>query len=530
MLKNVSIKKLFVFQVVGLVVLTIITACVFYYMNNKISVADEKQAEDVKLHSILHLRYIDHLYWLSALKDHIYESKNFDKTIDPTKCEFGKWYYSYKPTDPEEKKIYDAIELPHRRFHESAKDILNTNDISKKKEIFLTVTEPLIKEIREHLTNYQAYLDKKIEKGYEIMDKTTRIAEIFVLSLLGFLCVSNIGMFFVMKKKLFQPINECEGTLDLVSKGDLTANINFSSRDEIGSIAEKLKEMTENLKDMIKQIAGNAQQVSSASEELSSTALQLRKNAEGQSQQIEQVAAAMAKMSQTIMDVAKNASDTAEISKEATNIAKKGKEAVEKTVHSIQKIADTVKSAANTIDELGKNSNEIGNIIRVIDDIADQTNLLALNAAIEAARAGEQGRGFAVVADEVRKLAERTGKATKEIALMIKKIQEDTSRSVESMNIGVAEVESGVNIASEATSALDMIVESSSRSLDMVQRIAAATEEQSAASEQVSQNIESIVGTTKMTLEAIEQIAQASSELARLASELQRRVDMFKYN
>jgi methyl-accepting chemotaxis protein len=180
------------------------------------------------------------------------------------------------------------------------------------------------------------------------------------------------------------------------------------------------------------------------------------------------------------------------------------------------------------VKELGKSSDQIGEIIGVIDDIADQTNLLALNAAIEAARAGEQGRGFAVVADEVRKLAERTTKATKEIAGMIKKIQADTTGAVQSMEEGTQEVERGIELADRAGMSLKEIVGVSQKVTDMVTQIAAASEQQSSASEQISKNVEGISKVTGETAQGTQQIARAAEDLNRLTENLQKLISDFK--
>jgi methyl-accepting chemotaxis protein len=184
--------------------------------------------------------------------------------------------------------------------------------------------------------------------------------------------------------------------------------------------------------------------------------------------------------------------------------------------------------SAETVKELGKSSDQIGEIVSVIDDIADQTNLLALNAAIEAARAGEQGRGFAVVADEVRKLAERTTKATKEIAQMIKKIQTDTEGAVESMEQGTKEVESGIYLADKAGESLKDIVSISQKVTDMVSQIAVASEQQSSASEQISKNVEAISAVTSETASGTQQVARAAEDLNRLTENLQELVGQFK--
>ncbi|MBW7842621.1 MAG: methyl-accepting chemotaxis protein, partial [Ignavibacterium sp.] len=187
-----------------------------------------------------------------------------------------------------------------------------------------------------------------------------------------------------------------------------------------------------------------------------------------------------------------------------------------------------VRESAETVQQLGKNSDQIGEIVQVIDDIADQTNLLALNAAIEAARAGEQGRGFAVVADEVRKLAERTTKATKEIATMIKQIQKDTNGAVESMQQGTQEVESGKTLAQKAGASLKDIINGAEQVVDIVSQVAAASEEQSSAAEQISKNIESISSVTQQSASGLQQIAHASEDLNRLTLNLQELIAQFK--
>jgi len=184
------------------------------------------------------------------------------------------------------------------------------------------------------------------------------------------------------------------------------------------------------------------------------------------------------------------------------------------------KIAQTVQQTATTIEELGKSSAQIGEIVSVINGIADQTNLLALNAAIEAARAGEQGRGFAVVADEVRKLAERTSKATKDIADRISGIQAAAVGAVEAVKRGSGEVENGVGLAREASAALDAIVQASTSAMDMVRRIAAASEEQSAASEEVTQNMGNISDITKRAAGSSDQIKASAADLAKLSAQL----------
>jgi methyl-accepting chemotaxis protein len=249
--------------------------------------------------------------------------------------------------------------------------------------------------------------------------------------------------------------------------------------------------------------------------------------AQEQTSQAGEVASAVEEMSQTILENSKNASATAETAKRSKDSAEAGGAVVQETVKGMERIAKVVRTSAETVKALGRSSDQIGEITGVIDDIADQTNLLALNAAIEAARAGEQGRGFAVVADEVRKLAERTTKATKEIAGMIKQIQNETSGAVRSMEEGTHEVDTGIGLADEAGSSLREIVETSQRVTDMVLQIAAASAEQSAAAEQISKNVESISCVTAQTATGTQQVAQAAEDLNRLTTQLNELVGRF---
>jgi methyl-accepting chemotaxis protein len=327
---------------------------------------------------------------------------------------------------------------------------------------------------------------------------------------------------------MVRPIQEAAGVLQQMGKGDLTVRMKGEYQGDHAAIKESVNQVGDSLEEAIQRVSAAVSATASASSEISSSTEQMAAGAQEQTSQAGEVASAVEEMTKTILENSKNATVAADTAKQARQSAEQGGKVVGDTVEGMKRISSVVNKSADTVRELGKSSDQIGEIISVIDDIADQTNLLALNAAIEAARAGEQGRGFAVVADEVRKLAERTTKATKEIAGMIKKIQADTTGAVSSMQEGTREVEQGIQLADKAGSSLQEIVTVSQKLTDMVTQIAAASEEQSSASEQISKNVEGISKVTGETAQGTQQIARAAEDLNRLTENLQQLVGAFK--
>jgi methyl-accepting chemotaxis protein len=313
-----------------------------------------------------------------------------------------------------------------------------------------------------------------------------------------------------------------------VAKGELDIQVLCSSSDEIGQLAYSFKTMTENLRSIISQVAGTSSMVAAASSQLNATSESIAAGAEEVVAQSITVATAGEEMSATSGDIAQNCQMAAEGAQRASKSASNGADVVERTVAVMGQIAAKVQESAKTVENLGVRSNQIGEIIGTIEDIADQTNLLALNAAIEAARAGEQGRGFAVVADEVRALAARTANATKEISGMIKAIQKETAEAVSAMEQGVRQVEAGTVEAARSGDALRDILAQVNDVAMQVHQIATAAEEQTATTSEISNNMQKITEVVQQTSHGAHESAAAAVQLHGSAEELQRLVRQFK--
>ncbi len=314
-------------------------------------------------------------------------------------------------------------------------------------------------------------------------------------------------------------------SLQQIGNGDLSIKMELRSTND--SLIISINSLTFSLSELIRQINEGVETTAATSYQMSTNADSLATASQEQAAQADEVASAVEEMSRTVTENAMSAGRTAEVAQKNGTIAKDGGNVVDQTISKMKDIANVVMDSVSNISKLGESSKEIGEIVSVIDDIADQTNLLALNAAIEAARAGEQGRGFAVVADEVRKLAERTTSATKQIATMIKSIQLETEGAVVAMNKGAQEVQNGISLADKAGYALQEVVSSSQEVLDMINQIVVASEEQSATSEQISKNVMSISKVTSEATQRIEEIAHSSEDLTRLTETLKNIVGQF---
>jgi len=374
---------------------------------------------------------------------------------------------------------------------------------------------------------------------------------LIIIALLKLLVFTPLNKIVAGAKTMNQEFTHCENVIEAISNNDLTCKITDSEiedcpakNDEIGAIimvfhetrfvkkriVRGLKRMVFNLRGILCQLDENAHLLSSAAAQISAASIEMASGARNQSENTSQVMMAIGEMGTAIEQSTQNTHEARQLAENTASVSQEGQNIVGETIEGMVTIAESARQSGRIIHNLAESSDRIGQIIGVINEIADQTNLLALNAAIEAARAGEQGRGFAVVADEVRKLAERTSKATDEITGMIKTIQAESTLAVESMDEASRQVEAGKALADRGGSSLIRITELAQQVRDMTEQIAAAAQEQTMATEQIAKNVEHITLVTKETADGAEQSASAAEDLNRQAEGLQKIVRQFTLN
>ena len=312
-----------------------------------------------------------------------------------------------------------------------------------------------------------------------------------------------------------------------LAEGDLTVKATVTE-DITGAIADSINFAIEQLRSLVQTINDTSVQVASSAQETQATAMHLAEAAEHQAQQITSASAQINEMASSIDEVSKNSAESADVAQRSVQIAAKGAEVVRQTIQGMDNIRDQIQETSKRIKRLGESSQEIGSIVELINDISEQTNILALNAAIQAASAGEAGRGFAVVADEVQRLAERASNATKRIEALVQTIQSDTNEAVSSMEQTTAEVVAGARLAEDAGLALGEIEKVSNDLADLIQNISQAARQQSTAATNITATMSVIQEITTQTSQGANQTAESIGNLAQLAADLRRSVADFK--
>lgn len=439
---------------------------------------------------------------------------------------------AYEPLieGPQERAAYDQyVQLlaQYRQLEERMKTLSRNNQIAELQQMLnsdlLSNSEAVntaLARLLEINTQQIAETDQGAKDQYSLS---------FDLVVTLLVIASGLTLLFawLLTVSITKPISKALEAAETIAEGNLTQPIHVDGEDEAGRLLAAMAKMQSKLRDTLQRISGSATQLASAAEELNSVTDESARGLTQQNNEIEQAATAVNEMTSAVEEVARNAVSTSEASKNATTSAGDGRDLVQETVSAIERMSADVQSTASLIGDLANESRDIGKVLDVIRGLADQTNLLALNAAIEAARAGEAGRGFAVVADEVRALAHRTQQSTSEIERMIGSIQSGTEHAVDSMRNSTERAESTLNIARGAGMSLDTInsaiVEINERNLV----IASASEEQAQVSREVDRNLVNIRDLATQSAAGANQTSAATHELSRLAVDLNAMVARF---
>jgi methyl-accepting chemotaxis protein len=375
----------------------------------------------------------------------------------------------------------------------------------------------------------EAMLTQQIKTAANTLAQQAHRNMLFNGALSLLLLLAMLGLAWWMAQSIIQPINELrDSMLQIERDKDLTRQLAVHGDDEVAHVAEGFNRLISSVRHSVANASHSASQVLGLAATLASTSLQVAGNAGRQSEAASAMASAVEEMTVSIDQVADHSGEARDISSSNNQLATRGSEVILSVVQDMHSIADTVHQSSQIISNLGQQSDQIASIVLAIKEIADQTNLLALNAAIEAARAGEQGRGFAVVADEVRKLAERTAGATHQINSMIQAIQSGTRDAVASMEVGVQRVNQGVQLAEQAGDAIRQIQSGASQVGAAVTDISAALKEQSIASGEISRHVEQVAQMTEENTAAASNNASTARNLEQLATDLRRVVGQFR--
>ncbi len=431
----------------------------------------------------------------------------------------------------EERSIYDEymrLLTQYQQIEARMKSLSRANQIDELRNLLNTELLNNSEQVNMVLNRLLDYNNKAALATNQQAEDQYNMAFDWVIGLLVVATALTMLFAWLLTRSITLPISQALEAAEEVAEGNLTRPIKVDGNDEAGRLLAAMAKMQDKLRDTLQRIAGSATQLASAAEELNAVTDESARGLTRQNNEIEQAATAVNEMTSAVEEVARNAVSTSEASRNATTSAGDGRDLVQETVSAIERMSGDVQATATLIGELANESRDIGKVLDVIRGLADQTNLLALNAAIEAARAGEAGRGFAVVADEVRALAHRTQQSTSEIERMIGSIQAGTEHAVDSMRNSTERAESTLNIAKGAGMSLDTIntaiVEINERNLV----IASAAEEQAQVAREVDRNLVNIRDLSVQSATGASQTSAASSELSRLAVDLNGMVGRFR--
>jgi methyl-accepting chemotaxis protein len=471
------------------------------------------------------------IYFYKGNQPEIISRKEQVKNLQLTYNAAAQNYLALDFNSPEEEAVFHELNKMGKEYLASLEAYYNAmirNDTHQVDMIFSDITS-----INNVLQLADKLDDINVRVGHTLNDESELVyySAMRNSTMLGIVCI--IFMLFVLRylnSQIKTPINALLTIVDAVSNGDLTKTVKLQefNLDEIGMLASGISKMQNNLHKLVSEVSGSIVQLSSSAEEISAVAKLSAESMNKQQNELHQLATAMNEMQATVKEVSRNTSDAANTATLVSRSAEHGSETVINTIASIESVAESIEKTALVINQLDENSHNVGVVLDVIQGIAEQTNLLALNAAIEAARAGEQGRGFAVVADEVRTLAKQTQDSTTKINTIIQELQQRASHAGHTMQLSQAIVHDTVEKAQEAGTVIANIRLATNEISQMSTQIATATEEQEVVSEELNRNISNISVAAEDVSAGANQMSQACDELTRLASQLQGLIGSFR--
>jgi len=439
----------------------------------------------------------------------------------------------YEPlvTGPAENELYRAVEGDVQQYFkllDELEPLLRSGDDAAAVALINTRISPMTNTLQDNLNKLADFNDEGAKRSGLDAAATYSNGVTLVIGLLVATVILTVVLAAMLTRSITTPISDALAVAERIAGSDLSKEVVIIGRDEAGRLLAALAKMQGNLRETIARIADSSTQLASASEEMTAVTEEASRGLVRQNDEVNQAATAVTEMSAAVDEVARNADAAAQSSRESMEFTRSGIENVAQTLKAIESLASNVASTGDQVKALSGKAQDISKVVEVIRSIAEQTNLLALNAAIEAARAGEQGRGFAVVADEVRALAHRTQQSTQEIEQMISAIQADSTQAVGAMNVSAQMASSSISVAQNADLSLKQIAEAIAQINDRNLLIATASEEQAQVAREADQNLTSIRELSIQSSAGANQTASACSEMANLAIELNHLVARFK--